>query len=366
MLEKLIAHRRALHQIPELDQQLPKTRAYLEQVLRPLPCRILHPYGDAVCAFFDAGKEDAVAFRSDMDALPIFEKSPLSFCSRHEGAMHACGHDGHMAILLCFASWLAQNLSSLPHNVLLIFQPAEETTGGAKNICDSGILEQHHVSHIFGLHLWPSLPAGVIASRSGALMAQSSELTIEISGKSAHIARQEDGIDALDAGVQFVQRAYRMAKEFEPEQFRLLRFGRMQSGSARNAISAHTRLEGTLRTFSGSLHQALAQNLAEIARSLESELGCQISQHMSEGYPPVYNAPLLFEQVLQSLGQENLLVLEKPTLITEDFSFYQQRLPGIFFFLGIGGEQPLHSDRFNFDEQLLEPGLSLFQKLLYL
>lgn len=193
-------------------------------------------------------------------------------------------------------------------------------------------------------------------------MAQSSELTIEISGKSAHIARQEDGIDALDAGVQFVQRAYRMAKEFEPEQFRLLRFGRMQSGSARNAISAHTRLEGTLRTFSGSLHQALAQNLAEIARSLESELGCQISQHMSEGYPPVYNAPLLFDQVLQGLGKENLVVLEKPTLITEDFSFYQQRLPAFSSSLASAGEQPLHSDRFNFDEQLLEPRPLAFPK----
>lgn len=366
MLEKLTAHRRALHQIPELDQHLPKTRAYLEQTLRSLPCQILHPYGDAVCAFFDAGKDDCVAFRSDMDALPIQEQNALAFCSQHAGAMHACGHDGHMAILLCFAEWIAQNLSSLPHNVLLIFQPAEETTGGAKNICDSGIFEQCRTSHIFGLHLWPSLPAGVIASRSGPLMAQSSELTIEISGKSAHIARQEDGIDALDAGVQFVQRAYRMAEEFEPEQFRLLRFGRMQSGTARNAISAHTRLEGTLRTFSSSLHQALAQNLAEIAHSLENETGCQISRHMSEGYPPVHNSPLLFEQVLQYLGQENLLILEKPTLITEDFSFYQQRLPGIFFFLGIGGDQPLHSDHFNFEEQLLEPGLSLFQKLLYL
>ncbi len=366
MLEKLTAHRRALHQIPELERRLPKTRAYLEQVLRALPCQLIFPGGDAVSAFFDAGREDVIAFRSDMDALPIPEKNALPFRSQHPNAMHACGHDGHMAVLLCLAEYIAAHLSSLPHNVLLVFQPAEETTGGAKEICQSGVLEQHHVSRIFGLHLWPSLPSGIIGTRSGPLMARSCELTVEVLGKSAHIARQAEGIDALYAAVAFITRAYQMASEFKPGEFRLLRFGKMESGTARNAVSAYARLEGTLRTFSDELHLGLAQNLSEIAHALETELGCQIAIHLSEGYPPVTNAPLLYEQVMRYLGPEHLFRLEEPTLITEDFSFYQQRVPGLFFFLGIGGQEPLHSDRFNFDERLLEPGLSLFQKLLYL
>ena len=156
MLEKLTTYRRALHQIPELGADLPKTKAFLEGVLRPLPCKLFYPGGDALCAFFDAGKEDTFAFRSDMDALPICEKNALPFCSRHPNAMHACGHDGHMAILLCLAEYLAEHFRALPHNVLLVFQPAEETTGGAKDICESGIFEQLNARCIFGLHLWPS------------------------------------------------------------------------------------------------------------------------------------------------------------------------------------------------------------------
>ena len=146
----------------------------------------------------------------------------------------------------------------------------------------------------------------------------------------------------------------------------LLRFGRMQSGTARNAISAHTRLEGTLRTFSDDLHASLQQGLLALSKTLEQQTGCQFQLHFSDGYPPVINDPLLFGEVSRYFGKENLLELEKPTLITEDFSFYQQRLPGVFFFLGIGGDQPLHSDCFQFDERLLLPGLALFQKLLRL
>lgn len=366
MLEKLTTYRRALHQIPELGADLPKTKAFLEGVLHPLPCKLFYPGGDALCAFFDAGKEDTIAFRSDMDALPICEKNALPFCSRHPNAMHACGHDGHMAILLCLAEYLAEHFRALPHNVLLVFQPAEETTGGAKDICESGIFEQLNARCIFGLHLWPSLPPGVIATRSGALMARSCELTIEIQGKSAHIARQEDGIDALFAGVEFVRRAYEMAALPSQGERPLLRFGRMQSGTARNAISAHTRLEGTLRTFSDDLHASLRQSLLALSKTLERQTGCQFQLHFSDGYPPVINDPSLFGEVSRYLGKENLLELEKPTLITEDFSFYQQRLPGVFFFLGIGGDQPLHSDCFQFDERLLLPGLALFQKLLRL
>ncbi len=161
---RIIQNRRALHQIPELDRDLPLTIAYLRSELEGLSCRLFSPIEGALCAWFDFGAETAIAFRADMDALPITETSGAAYASRHPGRMHACGHDGHMAILL----ELARRLSAKTHlnkNILLVFQPAEEASGGAKPICDTGIFADYHVEAIFGLHLWPGLPKGKIFSR---------------------------------------------------------------------------------------------------------------------------------------------------------------------------------------------------------
>ena len=137
---QIFADRHALHQIPELELHLPETKAYLEKALKALGCEVFSPLGSALCAFFDFGAEAAIAFRADMDALPIQEKSGCAYASTHPGCMHACGHDGHMAILLELARRLSRK-KTLPHNVLLIFQPGEESPGGARAICDTGLLE---------------------------------------------------------------------------------------------------------------------------------------------------------------------------------------------------------------------------------
>ena len=196
---QLIEDRRALHRIPELDRQLPQTMAYLRASLEKLNCKVFSPMESALCAFFDFGQKDAIAFRADADALPIQERNKVDYHSQHEGCMHACGHDGHMAILLELARRLSEK-KSLPHNVLLVFQPAEETTGGAKDICATGVFRAHKVQAIFGLHLWPQLPEGVIASRKNEMMARSCEVRVDVYGKSAHIAKAQEGVDALAAG----------------------------------------------------------------------------------------------------------------------------------------------------------------------
>ena len=169
---QITEYRRALHRIPELDRDLPETLAYLTKQLSPLGCTLSSPIPGSLCAFFEFGHQEAIAFRSDADALPIQENTGLPFASVHPGVMHACGHDGHMAMLLDLAAWLAEQ-TDMPHNVLLVFQPAEETTGGARDLCESGVLERFHVREIFGMHLWPDLPAGVIASRKNELMSRS-------------------------------------------------------------------------------------------------------------------------------------------------------------------------------------------------
>ncbi|MDO5544292.1 MAG: amidohydrolase [Eubacteriales bacterium] len=351
--------RRALHRIPELDKSLPETFAYLHQALLGLNCRVFSPVAGSLCAFFDFGQADAIAFRADADALPIAEKTGAEYSSRHPGCMHACGHDGHMAILLELARRLSKK-SGLPHNVLLVFQSAEETTGGAKDICGSGVFMQYHVKAIFGLHLWPGLEAGEIASRRQELMARSCEVNVDIYGKSAHIAKAAEGVDALMAGMEFYQKAMEMEGKLPDSVFRLLKFGKFQSGTVRNALSAHTHMEGSLRAFQDEVFDGLAAGLAEIGKAVEEQHGCSVKLHLSDGYPAVMNPPELYDRVGKALPFREL---ESPSMTAEDFSWYQKTLPGLFFFLGLGDVPALHTDTFDFDETILLKGADFFEKL---
>lgn len=355
----LTADRRALHRIPELERTLPKTMAYLKSALESLNCTLFSPMEGALCAWFDFGRPSAIAFRADADALPITETTGKEYASEHPGRMHACGHDGHMAILLELARRLSR-IDSLPHNVLLVFQPAEETTGGAKDLCETGIFSDYRVEAIFGLHLWPGLEAGVIASRTPELMARACEVDIDIYGKSAHIAKAAQGLDALAAGAELYRRAAALEQSLPPEVFRLLKFGKFQSGTVRNALSAHTHMEGCLRAFQDSVFDFLQQGLNQAAGQVQEEFGCTVRIHYSSGYPAVMNPPELFDRVREIFP---LRVLEEPSMTAEDFSWYQRYLPGMFFFLGLGDVPALHSDHFDFDEALLEQGVNLFETI---
>lgn len=356
---QIYADRRALHRIPELDRDLPQTLAYLQNALAGLNCKTFSPMDGALCAWFDFGAEDAIAFRADADALPIAEKTGAEYASAHPGKMHACGHDGHMAILLELARRLSGK-EKLPHNVLLVFQPAEETTGGAKDICQTGVFEQHHVQAIFGLHLWPGLPAGTVFSRKKELMARSCEVNVDIYGKSAHIAKAAEGIDALLAGTEFYRRAMAMEQALPEGIFRLLKFGKFQSGTVRNALSAHTHMEGSLRAFQDDIFEGLAGGLRRIAEEVRQEFGCTVDIRMSDGYPAVMNPPALYDRVERTA---DFAALDVPSMTAEDFSWYQRYLPGMFFFLGLGDTPALHADTFDFDEAILVKGADFFEKL---
>ena len=298
---KIIEDRRALHRIPELDRQLPQTLTYLRRALENLNCQVFSPMEGALCAFFDFGRESAIAFRSDADALPIQERTGLDFASTHPGKMHACGHDGHMAIVLELARRL-RGKKELPHNVLLVFQPAEETTGGARDLCATKVFERYGVEAIFGLHLWPGLPAGVIASRKEELMARSCEVKVDVYGKSAHIAKAEEGLDALAAGVKFYSRAMEMEAAMPQGVFRLLKFGKFESGRVCNALSDRTHMEGSLRAFQDEVFFGMRQELLNIAAALEKETGCKVRVDMNDGYPAVLNPADLYDRVQQAVS----------------------------------------------------------------
>ena len=356
---QIFADRHALHQIPELELTLPKTRAYVEKALSGLSCRVFSPLGSALCAWFDFGADSAIAFRADMDALPISEKTGAPYASIHPGCMHACGHDGHMAILLELARRLDAK-ENLGHNVLLIFQPGEESPGGAKAICDTGVLEEYAVKAVFGLHLWPNLAKGKVFSRRNEVMARASEVTLDIYGKSAHIAKAAEGVDSLMAGAEFYTRAMEMERQIPSHIYRLLKFGKFHSGTARNALSAHTHLEGSLRAFQDETFEFMARSLRDIAADVESKYGCGLNLHIADGYPAVLNPDAVFDAVEKIAEIEELA---DPCMTAEDFSWYQKHVPGMFFFLGLGDTPALHADTFDFDETILLKGADFFEKL---
>ena len=358
-MTQIIADRQALHRIPELDRCLPKTMEYLKNSLQKLNCALFSPIEYSLCAYFDFGKEDTIAFRADCDALPIFEKTGAPYASTHEGKMHACGHDGHMAVLLELARRLSEK-KDLPHNALLIFQPAEETIDGAKHICAAGVLETYRVKAVFGLHLWPDLPKGQLFTRKGALMAKSCEVDIEITGKSAHIGRASEGLDALDAGMKIYTRARALEQALPKDIRRILNFGFFESGTVRNAISRKTVLRGSMRSYEPKVHDYLHDGLTKIVEEVGKETGCGTHLYITPGTPPVINPPELVDRVAEVLP---LSLLDEPSMTAEDFSEYQQVVPGVFFFLGLGDVPSLHADNFDFDETILEKGADCFEQL---
>ena len=355
---QIITDRRELHRIPELELYLPKTMEYLEASLAPLSCQVSW-FGYALCAYFDFGADRTIAFRADCDALPIEERNDASYASCHAGRMHACGHDGHMAILLELARRL-DRMETLPHNVLLIFQPGEESPGGAKELCAEGLFYRFPVEAVFGLHLWPGLEKGQIFSRENELMARSCEVNVDIYGRSAHIAKAAEGLDALAAATEFYRRATAMEQALPPEVFRLLKFGRMEAGTVRNAIAAQAHLEGSLRAFQDEVFEGLRECLYRIGAEVGRGTGCTVEISMNDGYPAVLNPAPLYRKVRELADFRELA---EPSMTSEDFSWYQRYVPGMFFFLGLGNTPALHANNFDFDETILEKGADFFEKL---
>ena len=341
--------RRDLHRIPELDFDLPETTSYVEGVLAGLSCEVARPCESCVTAFFDAGAGRATAIRADMDALPIAEATGVAFCSSHAGKMHACGHDAHMAMALATAVLVDRRLrerpGSLPRDVLFVFQPAEETTGGAKTVCESGVFERYHADRIFGFHVWPDLPAGTVASHPGALLARSSETHIKIHGESIHIAKtygvaDADSRDAMLAACRFIAGERELMARLGAEEPCICKFGQLTAGTVCNAVAGEAAIAGSLRVFSDEMFDRARLEIAELLRSCCEGVGCTYDLDFAEGYPPVENDEALYALAAGALdgqgGAPELSELADPLLIAEDFAFYQRHLPGVFFLLGVG------------------------------
>lgn len=366
-MENFVKYRRDLHKIPEIRMEEHKTSAYIQAVLKNHPCKLETVIGTGILAFYDNNAGETIAFRADMDALNLPEVKETEYKSTHPGTMHACGHDGHMSMLLSLSDYLAQNYTKFQFNVLLIFQPAEESIGGAEQIIASGALDKYNITRIFGYHVWPGAPVGTITTKPGPLMARASELTLTVTGKSAHCATPESGIDANEVLVHIINDAYTMRETELPEgTLSLLRFGVIKGGDVRNILAQKAEALGSVRAFDDGVFDFMMKRLTEICAHYDAKYGSKTEIHATTGYPAVMNDEKLFEEFKTVLSENNInfALFPKPHMTGEDFAFFQKKYPGLFAFVGLGDVPALHNNQFDFDERALETGIKGFIGIL--
>lgn len=370
MVEELRQMRRDLHKIPELGLKEYKTSAYIREKLEGFGITELETWLETgvVAVIRGKGKKEAVAFRADMDALPVTEQTGCDFTSEHVGCMHACGHDGHVTVLLGFAKYLQEHKDELENDVVLIFQPAEEGPGGAQLLVDAGLFEKHPVRCIIGCHIFPQVPQGKVACRKGAMMARNGEVDVHIYGESAHGAQPQLGHDAvLAAGAVITGLHTILSRNVSPLDSGVLTFGAIHGGEACNIIAKEVKLEGTMRAFSDEAYETMTKRVQEAAAGIAAGYGCKGEAVFRHMYRVVDNDPKLVE-LLQEVAGDNYEETP-PYMLAEDFSLYLQKVPGMFFFLGSGNEEKgyihsLHSAQFQFDEEILALGVETYAKLL--
>lgn len=370
MVEELRQIRRDLHKIPELGLKEYKTSAYIREKLEGFGITELETWLETgvVAVIRGKGKKEAVAFRADMDALPVTEQTGCDFTSEHVGCMHACGHDGHVTVLLGFAKYLQEHKDELENDVVLIFQPAEEGPGGAQLLVDAGLFEKHPVRCIIGCHIFPQVPQGKVACRKGAMMARNGEVDVHIYGESAHGAQPQLGHDAvLAAGAVITGLHTILSRNVSPLDSGVLTFGAIYGGEACNIIAKEVKLEGTMRAFSDEAYETMTKRVQEVASGIAAGYGCKGEAVFRHMYRVVDNDPKLVELLQEVAG--DAYEETPPYMLAEDFSLYLQKVPGMFFFLGSGNAEKgythsLHSAQFQFDEEILALGVETYAKLL--
>ncbi len=360
--------RRYLHSIPEIGFNEIKTSEFIKKNLKELGFEVESVAKTGVIGYKKGtSQKGAIAFRADMDAICVNEETGLSFSSEHEGKMHACGHDGHMAIVLGLAMLLSKT-ENLNRDVVLIFQPAEEGPGGAEIIIKEGIFEKYNIENIFGLHIMPDIEEGKIGARAGSIMAQTGEFEIDLNAKSGHGAMPHTAIDGIYVASQLINNYQSIvSRNIEPVEGAVLTVGKIHGGEARNVIARKVKIEGTIRAFSQEVYDKIKSRMDEINKGFEKMYGVSIDLKFNDMYPPVINDMGLYELLKDVLEKDELINI-KPMMASEDFSYYQQVVPGLFFMLGAGNKElghcyPLHNSKFTFNEEILLNGLRIYIKI---
>ena len=377
--EAIRAIRRDIHAHPELCFQEERTAELVARTLLSWGIEVHRGLGRTGVVGVIQGRPGprAVGLRADMDALPMTEHNTFAHASRHHGKMHACGHDGHVAMLLAAAQSLAAQ-RDFDGTVYLVFQPAEEGGGGAREMMKDGLFERFPMDAIFGMHNWPGMPIGTFAVRNGPCFASSNEFHITIRGKGCHGAMPHMGIDPVPVACQLVQGFQTiLTRNMRPVETGVISVTMIQAGEATNVIPESVVMQGTVRTFTSDTLDLIEQRMREMTQHLCAAHGAQADFEFSRNYPPTVNhaaeAAFVREVMVELVGTERVQEFE-PTMGAEDFSFFLQGKPGAYFVIGNGdgthregghglGPCTLHNPSYDFNDQLIPLGATLWVKL---
>lgn len=366
---ELIKWRRYLHQHPELGFEEENTSRFVQEHLQQLGIEVQAPLAKTGVVGLIRGEQPGptVALRADMDALPIQDQKQVEYASKIDGKAHLCGHDAHTTMLLGAATLLAKNPPRVG-NVKLLFQPAEEGLGGASAMIKEGALENPGVRAIAGLHVFPGVPTGHVTTVSGIACAAADEINIEIIGKGGHAAHPHLSVDSITVAAQVITAIQQIAsRQVDPLLPLVITIGKMEGGYKRNIIAPSVRLEGTVRTLDPALRETIADQIERVIKGVCQAFNATYTYEYNYGYPSIINdeslIPYVEETAHEVLG-EGTFSLVKPSMGGEDFSYYTQKVPGIFFRLGVGNDQkgttyPLHHPLFDIDEDALPLGSAM-------
>lgn len=365
LIEPLVALRRDIHAHPELGFQEQRTAARIAEVLRAAGLEVHESIGGTgVVGVLRAGEGlRTLGLRADMDALPIDEQTNLAWASKVPGCFHGCGHDGHVAMLVGAAQYLAAD-PGFSGTLNFIFQPAEEGLGGAREMIADGLFERFPCDRVYALHNWPGLPAGTIATRPGAIMGAADKFQIRIEGKGGHAALPQDTPDAILAAAALVQQLNTIiARNVPASAAAVLSVTEIAGGHAHNVIPAEVRVGGTVRTFDPAVQDRIEERMRQMLRGIEASFEVQTVLDYDRYYPATINDPAVAADALEvaaSVARAELA--PEPAATSEDFSFMLQKRPGAYIWLGQGeGESPapLHNPHYDFNDGVLETGIRL-------
>tara|TARA_B100000029_G_scaffold515691_1_gene624000 strand:- start:1550 stop:2719 length:1170 start_codon:yes stop_codon:yes gene_type:complete len=368
----IISWRRDFHRYPELGFEEHRTSKVIGELLKSFGLSPKMNVGKTgVTADIDFGDGPTIALRADMDALPMQETSGLEFASKNDGVMHACGHDGHMAMLLGAAQILSQSQNELKGKVRFIFQPAEEGAGGARYMINDGCLDS--VDEIYGIHIWNYQPVGEVGVKEGPVLAAADMFDITIKGIGGHGAAPQGTVDTIIVASHLIQ-AFQtiISRNTNPLESAVITVGEIKGGHNFNIISDEVKLSGTVRAYKEEYRQLIKSRMVDIITGVENMFGAEILLHYEDGYPPTINHELPAKNVLKAAEK---VVGEKAgmpylSMGGEDFAYYLQQIPGCFFFVGSAPnekklfETPHHCSHFTMDERALLVGPSVYLNLI--
>ena len=372
LVPRIAAFRRDIHAYPELAFHEDRTAGKVADALEALGLEVHRGVArTGIVAKLKLGSsERAIGLRADMDALPLKELNQFPHHSKHEGKMHACGHDGHTAMLLGAAEALTK-ARNFDGTVYFIFQPAEEHEGGGRVMVEEGLFERFPMEMVFGLHNWPGMAVGSIGVTEGPVMAGTDRFQITINGRGGHAAMPHQAVDVVVAGSALVQALQTLvSRNTDPLDPAVVSVTRFHAGHADNVLPETAVLGGTVRTLTGDLQDALEAGVRRVCHGIEATYRVNIDLRYARGYPPTINSPeptfIAREVAQQVVGTEHVLTQLKPSMGAEDFAYLARVVPGCYVWLGNGpgdGGCMLHSPHYDFNDEIIATGIRYWVRL---